>query len=214
MAFVHDSETRLRDAIITPQRRHEAQVEEMLRAEAQNCVYVRDGEVAPADAGRQLGTPLTSADVEARLAKILEPGFVCVDHPWNETKKLVVRRLPSGTQETICVYERGLMPEHSIMRIKVEEIRDVDQKHLSRADLPKYEISPTGEIIWDPTKPKPGWKRVERLWGEKVRGWRTLLIRLIQARAISLSDAEKYFGSDNRPQWAANTGKQQLLLPW
>lgn len=212
--FVHDSATALRNEIISPQERHLAEVTQMLKEEQRNCIYAEDGDLNPANPEYQLGKSLTDTELETKLRPLLPANCIFIDNPRDATKKAIVRQRPDGTLETICSYERGVMPEHSIMRIQVEDVKDPGTRHIDRADLPKYEYVPGSGIVWMDDSPKPGYVRVKKLWGEKTRGWRTVLIRLIQSRLLTLSDAERVFGADIRPQWAAGTGKQELLLPW
>ena len=217
--FVHDSNTILRDKLITPVKNHQAKVEEMMMQEMKNCVITENDQLNPTSWEQQVGKSLTHQQLEDKLRRVLPLNIKAVDvipldKPLSPTHRKFVRELPDGTQENIVVYERGLMPEHSVFNIKTEIVRDPTVKHVDRKDLPKWEIVPGQGVVFDETVVKPGWKKVVRQWSEQKRGWRTVLIRLIQHRLLSLYDAERLFGSDERATWAANTGKQNIELPY
>lgn len=213
MSFVHDSATAERELVIGAQRKHQAQVDEWAKQEEDSKVIVSSSlEVDLTDAERQIGKSLTSAQFEAKLRPYLPSNVVFIDNPRLASKRAVVFLAP-GTMDgftTICPYEKGLMPEHSIFAEKEEIIRDFSQTHLDRADFPKHEYVPGIGFTYEPGALKPGEKRIQIAWHEVKRGWRTVLLRLIQANLLSAATAERLFGADNRPQWANHTGKQRI----
>lgn len=209
--LIKDTPLQERHQILDPIVKHQAQVAKMLDDELRNCVYTEDMEWNPANPTQQLGQPMTHQQLEVRLAPHIPSGFVFDDDLTATNKRALYRVTPEG-RERVLRFERGLMPEHSIMRVKVDWVRDPAQKHLEAADHKAAHVT-VGGLEWEPGAQRPGWIKVTKLWGEIVRGWRTVLIRLVQEGVIPISVAES-FGGDDRPTWAAGLGKRQLTLPY
>lgn len=185
-----------------------------------NCVKVFENEnLAPYDEVKQLGKVLTSSELENNLKKI-NPYLIFEYNPYDRTKKAIYF-IRNNKKDFICAYENGFIPEHSVMKYKTEDVWDHTVDLLTSKDLPKSELvedktSPLGcKLVFDESKPRPGWKRVQIPWGELKRGWRTVLLKLLQNNLITLYDAELTFGTDDRITWAARTGKRKgLKLPF
>lgn len=152
----------------------------------------------------RVGTPLFPADLETRLLK-LNPhlGFEVIEG--NPTHKRIFIVDQRG-KVPVCVYENSLMPERSVAKVKILEVPDPRFGVIDRKDMPNLEK--------DPDALRPGWRRVAVPWGEKTRGWRTVLVRLIQAGLISVAGAENEFGSDETPEWRQHTGKGDYTTPF
>jgi hypothetical protein len=178
---------------------------------------VTDFANSPTNPMRQWGNAMTMEAFEAKLATIL-PAFVRIfDHPTNPNVRCMHLALPDGTLEYLQVsWGKGLLPEHSIMYTKYEDVPDLSIKEYSARDMPKGEfISEEEGWKFDTSAgPLPGYKRVETVNAEAVRGWRTVLLKLILLKVITPSQAEIVFGADDRREWANKTGKQNAPTLW
>lgn len=152
------------------------------------------------NAQERLGRPLFPAEFERRLLK-LNPNlyFEVIDENPSH-KRLSV--LDARGKHFVAVYPNALLPERSILKFKEIDAPDPNftGAGVSRSDLPT-----------DPDAVKPGWRRILIPWGEHRRGWRTVLVRLIQAGLITTNQAEVEFGSDETPEWRHHTGKGEEL---
>jgi hypothetical protein len=198
--------------------KHQQEIVDYIKQEESHLVFVEDALVDPTDSLKQMGHPYTSTEFETRLATILPSNCAFISNPWITDKKAVVRLKNFNEQETLCPYERGVIPEHSVMQLVTKEVPDNDimsrRKSLNRADLPKYEYVPGQGFVFDDSVVRPGFKRIKQIGREIKRGWRTVLIRLIQQDIITLYDAERVFGSKDHLSWAQHTGKREHVLPW
>ena len=178
---------------------------------------VTDFSNSPTNPLRQWGNALTMEVFESKLATIL-PHFVRIfDHPSNKSVRCMHLVLPDGTMEYLQVsWAKGLLPEHSVMYTKYEDVPDLSVDSFSRLDLPKHEFVSMEEGWKFDTSagPLPGYKRVETVNAEAVRGWRTVLLKLILLKVITPAQAEAVFGADDRREWANKTGKQDLPTLW
>lgn len=153
------------------------------------------------NAEERLGKPLMPAEFERRLSKLNSNLFFEVI-PENTThKRLSV--LDQRGKHFVCVYPNSLIPERSIAKLREMEVPDPTFTHLDRKDMPS-----------DPTAMKPGWRKVVIPWGEAKRGWRTVLVRLIQTGLITPLQAEEEFGADQTPEWAQYTGRTGFTTPF
>ena len=195
--IVNDTEAILRKQLIA---HREASIEgraKSLAAEVKDHVHTE----RMTNEQARLGRPLMPIDLEQRLSRLNSDLVYEVIEANPTHKRLSVMR--NGEKVFVAVYENSLMPERSIMRSRVVEVPDPKVTHIDRADMPKHE----GDL-------RPGWRRIEIPGGEKVRGWRAVLVRLIQQGIISLTQAEDAFGADNTPEWAQHTGKGAYTTPF
>jgi|SRR5579871_6105868 len=194
-----------------------------LEYEKSHMVYVEDRLVNPTDSIKQLGNYMDSAMFEKKLASILPYNIAFIDNPFRQGFRAIIR--PASPQlfyvgyETLCPYERGIIPEHSIMQLVEKEIPDPDvisrKKTVSRKDLGKFDYKPGQGFVFDDSTVRPGFIKVKTIGHEIKRGWRTILLKLILAQVITLTDAERVFGSKDHPSWAGHTGKlPTATLPW
>ena len=150
---------------------------------------------------QRMGIPLWPKELETRLKRLNTSLMfeVIEENPTHKRMSIVDQR----GKHSVCVYENSLMPERSIPKVREMEVPDPNFTHIDRKDMPK-----------DPEALRPGWRKVLVPWGEKKRGWRTVLVRLIQAGAISVTQAETEFGADDTPEWSQHTGKGAFTTPF
>jgi hypothetical protein len=155
---------------------------------------------------------MTSEALEAKLS-LLDPNFRFDPVPGKFTHKRLCY-LKGGEKEIVCLYEVGLMPEHSIMKVMEKEVWDQTVSHLNRADMPKGEYIPGRGWVFDPTVTRPGYKRVKVPWGEERRGWRTVLLKCIVSGILTPTAVESVFSTDDRAEWAGHLGRHPITRPW
>jgi hypothetical protein len=168
----------------------------------------------------QLGRPLTTEQFEAKLLKV-NPNFRFFTGRVNTTMRYIGVEVSDGIEYATC-FQRGVLPEHSIMDTEEEEVRDFSIGNPSLAGSPAIQRSDvmlalekaakTGEEV-DRTAGM-GWKKVKRLNTEVTRGWRTVLVQLLNQGWIRLADVEREFGNGDRQAWQEHTGKAELTLPY
>ncbi len=196
------------DYALAEKQRHEAL--QYVADQTKYAVYLNDATDNPSIWERQLGHPYTSVDFEARLRK-LNPNLIFEHHPYKPDKKCLYHVNRLG-KHFICAYENGYAPEHSVMRTRTEEVW-TGQTHIIKKDLPKGEFVPGKGFIWD-SRVTPGFKEVEVPWGEAIRGWRTVLIKLVGNLIVTVSEVERVFGADDTAEWKKHTGKGVTSIPW
>jgi len=212
---------------LTAAEQARSEVHDWLKNQLETSVYVSDDKTSPANFERQLGLPLSTREVERRL-RLLNTKLLFEAHP-NPTKKAMYFLQADGTKQYIMPYENGLIPERSVLQVVEKETLDpavvLGKMHIDRGSLTKHEIRPPefnedgtvrhpGDVIWDNTEPILGMRRDNIPWCEKVRGYRTMLVILVHAGLITVTQAETAFGSDNRPEWQHKMGKKEHKLPW
>jgi hypothetical protein len=139
-----------------------------------------DGDLDTTSLERQLGQPLSSAQIIQRLERCnpdlhFEPSFS--DH----TKMgiyLIENRPDPVTgkppwKRFICGFERGFSPEFSVRHFKTERVPDPDFRG--------------------------NWQEI-KTFDSETRGWRTVLARLIRSGLITEPQVVKYFplGRDSK----------------
>lgn len=221
MHAVFDTESLLRQRTVTAREKHEQQVRDWVAEQQNNVVVVDSLDLSPANSERQIGKAMFAPALEQGLRR-LNANLHFEINPWNTSKKALYHT-PAGSQKTfICAYENGVMPEHSIMSVKEQEQPDSEfffrglkqskgKFEINRADLPKHRVvnegTPQQEVLWEDDK-TPGFRKTPILWHEAIRGWRTVLIKLVQNRLATPAEVEHIFGADNRPEWASKLGKR------
>lgn len=153
------------------------------------------------NAEERMGRPMWPAEFETRLKRLNANLFFEVIEGNPTKKRLSV--VDQRGKHFVAVYENSLMPERSIPRLRTLEVPEPSVTHIDRKDLSS-----------DPTALRPGWRKIVVPWGEKTRGWRTVLVRLIGAGLITVTEAENEFGSDETPEWRQHTGKGEFTTPF
>lgn len=190
--------------------------------EAQNAdqVYIDDADKDPTLVARQMGKPMSPRDLEAKLHRILGPNYLFEylpdpNHPLEQPRmKQIAQVLPNGRKERILLYHNDVMPEHSIMSRRTEDVPDMTVTHLDRKDFKNAQFK-DGDFEYSGNAVKPGYKRVTKPARELFRGWRTILLRLVMEGHTGVPSVEKEFGGDNRREWAAKAhGRREFATPW
>lgn len=186
--------------------------------------FTDDPATSPLNSARKLGRTMTAQQLETKLSKLnpkLRFRYVGVTN----TKKAVCIERQDGTLEELMLYPATILPERSMWKGKEEIYPDPQQNHVEKLNqddmewvpLPGYESRYPKWGTWrmkDPTKLKPGWLRKLVPTGEAVRGWRTVLVKLIACGALTPEQVERNFGSDDTPEWKQHTGKGPQVRPW
>lgn len=168
-----------------------------------------------------IGQSLKIEDFERRLRK-LRPNFIFASggqgkfYPGGPFRSVLIR-LPDGALQAtgVCYQNQPQLPEFSIPERLVQDTPDATTQHVRRADLPKHEFNwETKSWDVDTSKPRPGYVRQEICWGERIRGWRTVLLRLHSEGFITLGDVVREFGAVDRLGWAAHTGALNVQSPY
>lgn len=193
------------------------QIRQWIEQETANAMYLEDPDTSPIIVGKRLGRPLLPAELERKLVKIC-PTLVFEVNP-NNSRMKALYNVDSRGKEYICAYHNEVMSERSIMRVKVEEVPETDAnglpiKHFDRKDLGAHELVPGKGFLPKPGVTNPYVKKVLIPYGEKTRGWRTVLIKLVRAGLVTPTAVEREFGADNTPEWQGSMGKSDLQRPW
>ena len=166
-----------------------------------NCKFLDDEELDPTLAAKRIGRPMHHEVLEKKLSA-LNPNLTFVWNGFNSTKKCIF------FGPTHIPYEAGVMPERSIMSRKTEEV-PIGDVYENRGGF-RLE---RGEIK-DPNK-NPWFRSIQVPWREEVRGWRTVLLRLVGAGAITPTQAETAFSVADNPEWQRGMGKATHdHIPW
>jgi hypothetical protein len=78
--------------------------------------------------------------------------------------------------------------------------------------MPEWTSMTTKKQLGPGNDPDAPWVEVEIPWVHQKRGWREVLLMLINKRLISVTDAERVFGVGQRSSWKILTGKGSGLL--
>ena len=228
--FIKDEVKTAQHAEQVHKEKHLDQLVQQTAREVRDSHLVSDPDNSPSNFDRQLGKALMDHEVEKRLKRIC-PNLRFENSPVNPSKKWMWFEFPDGSRFKVMNYEKGLIPEHSLMQQVEKEVLDTDvllgKYHLNRYDLPKHEIIPhefnedgslkkLGDVIFDDRETRPGLKKVRIPWREVIRGYRTMVAMLRHCGYITVADAEREFGADNRSEWAIHMGKRSRdeKTPW
>ncbi len=197
--IINDTETSARKSLII---QREAAQDNFMRSCANE---VKDHVHVPRiqNAEERIGRPMLPETFEAALKK-MNSNLVFEVIPENTSHRRV-SVVDARGKTPICCYPNSILPERSIPRLIVKE---VPHPTFTGAGVHRSDFSK------DPEALKPGWRRILLPWGEKRRGWRTVLVRLIQAGLISVAQAEAAFGADQTPEWHQYTGKGEFTSPF
>lgn len=149
---------------------------------------------------RQKGRQITSTQLETMLKPFLPSSCHFLQHPTNPSKRFIGQDI-AGTMTTVIVYEHPLMPEFSLLANHSEQEWDGHTTHIDRKDLTP------GRTVGVQTINQPG--------VEVIRGWRTVIIRLVKEGFLTPSQADSLMGSTDRPEWQFGLGKTaHSVTPW
>lgn len=160
------------------------------------------------------------------------PDLVFKRHPDKPHIKNVYRPV-AGELIHLFPYEGRTMPEYDIRYAIERWVPDPACNRLDRADLradrpvslqdasdllAKHGVQgAVAELMKRTTNgDKVGYLRVRELGGTAIRGWRSVLSKLVELKLMTVTDAErvafKYGSSTERSSWAAHLGKQALAV--
>jgi hypothetical protein len=139
------------------------------------------GDVTNVD--KQRGRWLDATVFMARVRK-LNPNLVLIAHPHQPGYANIYALVGGERVYTGIACEDGMMPEWTVMGVREERV---------------------------PIEDKPGtyWAPVQTLGRVEQRGWRDVLLRLIQGRHLDISAVEREFGAGDRHSWAVLSGKKK-----
>lgn len=221
MPVVIDSRSKQRQAMAAAVERHRDEIRRAYENLLRLSVWVDDDKEDPTNTLARLGTPMTNVELEARIRK-MAPNLLFENHPENKARKAVIsfasqagiphswmtpKRCaylvkPSGEKQFLFAFEAGIMPEYSILRRISRLSWNGKTTHIERADL-------KGST-------PPGMRVLNLPWREEVRGWRTVLLRLVECGILTLEQVESSFGPGKTRSWASKLGKRSRAegTPW
>lgn len=203
-----------------------------------------DEETSPLNSAVKLGRPMHSKELESRLAKLNPKlvfiwGKFNTSHkklgfqlPNNQIEELFVYEagiMPERSMRNlkeIEVLDNEYVPKSGDVNPSdyewVPVVPDED-------DIPEYAqggswskdgwAHPIGMfhgkwMLKDPNATRPGFVRKALAWSESVRGWRTVLVKLVKAGFLTVSQVEREFLNDNTPEWKQHMGFGETTRPW
>lgn len=219
--WVRDSENVKRDNYLKSVQKQKQDKIDWLKEQNADSVFVEEEYISPANSERQLGKVMNTLDFEKKI-KSLVPNLHFETNPHNQVMKALYI-LRNGAKHYLGAYHAGFMPEHSIVKIK-EELQwdpEATKTPLNRADLPKSEWVPGKGLVWEEGVVRPGWKKVKKPAGELKRGWRTILIKLVNENLLSPLTVDVNFGEPSslfgKKAWAFHSGKRadkEFIVPF
>lgn len=185
--------------------RDKQKVLDWLQKEKQSLVVV-DGDNPVDDKAHQRGKSIHFAAFEKMIRK-LPRGDHYVFNDINPLFKGLCYQSPGGRLIPISAYGKTDIPEFSTVIVYKKEVRDFSVSLLNRKDMPA--------LVWNSetkrheTKdgsPMPGWKYEYRTDGEnpydpQSRGYRTILMKIVELGLASPGEVEKVFGKSTRQSW-------------
>lgn len=150
-------------------------MQELIRAEAQNkeVTVAMDGDICTTSLEQQLGNPLSTTELLRRV-KLMNPDLIfeqSIRFPdrvgiYVQEKRPHVLKLDAAMDKRMIVaMQMGVMPERTVRHVKKTKVPSADNA---------------------------GWQEVEEFAGQ-TRGWRMVLLRLLQERLITPSQIDRYF---------------------
>ena len=146
----------------------------------------------PTDKEFQKGNGLMTVEFQRRLKKLV-PG-ICVERHSTIIGKCVFWLGNGLMREQVCPGEWPWMPEWSVLETVTQQLPAHSPEFVRTKEGYKVEIFRPGI---------PAMREVPVSFKEVERGWRTILMRLILNRQLTLDAAEREFGVGNRAAWAA-----------
>lgn len=178
------------------------------------------------------GTWMTAAEFERRLLK-LDKNFRYIwggESHRTQTKLLALEK-PDGTLRKLWPYEIPIMPERTIWNDVVRHVPPPPSYVMNPKDAPPCNWVPLSDDLahlwkpngrgvgkWEPKDPNallPGWTKVSLGWGEKIRGWRTMLLKLYGEKILTREQIEREFFAANTAAWQQGMDKaSKKTLAW
>ena len=141
----------------------------------------------PTDPERQRGNGLQTTDFVKKLKRLI-PNIHWLINPHYEDKCGIFLR-----RKQIASGEYPFMPEWSILTETYEVLPTTSPEHVLTKEGYKRELFRPGI---------PTMREVPAGVRETQRGWRTILMRLIMDKLITLEATELEFGTGDRASWA------------
>lgn len=164
---------------------------------------IRDaGHIDKTNAQAQLGRMMLTQDFEQKLFS-LNKNLTAETFPKDPSKRALYITDQRGKFHLLS-YEAVWMPERSVMTYTVKRVPDPKMTRLSAKERPSD----------DPDALQPGWIEVPVPGREAVRGWRTVLARLVQDKIISAAQVARVFGDDDTPEWRTHVHGAAFARPW
>jgi len=147
-----------------------------------------DKDLSIANSERQMGKPYLASYFISMLKKLI-PEISVEPFPESSCAARIFLLEPTGKKKVFCYCSWPIMPEWAIV-------------------IPWYEEFPTMHQHIEPDTPL--FETLQSSGFESVRGWRTILIKLILSKRLTIQAAESMFGIGQRPSWAILTKKHEL----
>lgn len=174
--------------------------------EQRRSLVVVDADNPVDDKAHQRGKPLNFKTFEKMIRK-LPNGDHYVFNDINPLMKGLCFQSPGGKLIRISAYGKTDIPEFSTVVVYKKLVRDFSVSVLNRRDMP--------QMVWNSeTKrheskdgsPLPGWKYEYSTDGEnpfdpQSRGYRTILMKIVELRLATPNEVEKVFGRSTRQSW-------------
>lgn len=141
-----------------------------------------DGGLCVSNLAEQLGLPLAGTEIERRL-RLMNPRLIFeASLRYPDRMGIYIEEQPAGVlyldaavqKRMIVAMPIGMMPERTV-------------KHVKRTRVPDPDI-------------RGHWQEVEEFAGE-TRGWRTVLIRLLQAGLIQRWQVDRHFPANEKSKF-------------
>lgn len=194
-------------------------------------------ELDPTDPARQTGRPMSSEQLTKLLRK-WNRSLIIETHPTN-FQQIVVYKQYLGQKLTATTFAAGALPEFSIMARNYEivetelpmtpegdEILSIKRipegvKRAMRAAVDEILNSPTNiytedsalalleRVLEESSYESLVHKKLKQVGRELVRGWRTVLVRLVQQGLLSPEPIERLVTGTDRLSWAVHVGRRE-----
>jgi hypothetical protein len=209
MSIITVSGSENMEALVAEDKKREAKEKRIswIKEQAASCMIPENSAVG--DFAARMGTAMSHRELERRL-KRLNPSLVFENIKGNSRAKRLSIQRPDGIHR-LFAYSTGHLPERSVARVVIEETPDptyLQGRVMERSELPAHEKKEDGSLEFDPDAKRPGYIYTEKNMGEKIRGWRTVLLLLIVNDIFTVEEIEREFGASNTAEWALHTKKR------
>jgi len=175
--------------------------------EQRRSAIVVDADNPVDDKAHQRGKPIHFLKFEEMIRK-LPNGSLYVFKESNPLFKYLYFQAPAQEElMKISPYGKTDIPEFSTVVVHKKLERDFSLNVLKPSDMP--------EMVWNASEKRheakngsllPGWKWVyetqgENAWDPQARGYRTILLRIVEKGLATPNEVEKVFGRSTRKSW-------------